>query len=473
MNRKFLPGVGCGAALAVAWSLSACAADPDLPKPAAITSQHYDAAAEQALGVRLGDAAKADWWRVLRSPKLDAVMRQALDGNLDLAAADATLAQAAEGVVASRGALRPQVDLVGSAGRARAANGAVATQDFYAIGPQISFDPDLFGGLHRRVDETVAIADAQKHQTGATYLILTGDVATQAIALASARAQIVAVQTLLADDHRTLDLVRAGHRYGAATEADVAQASARLAQDETLLPPLEQQADTARHTLSVLSGKGPGDWAAPDFDLCDFALPADLPVSLPSALARSRPDIQVAEARVRAAGAAVGVATADLYPRLQLTASVADAGPGVGALWNLAAGLAGPIYRGGTLKAQRRAARDGYDAALAGYRQTVIRALGQVADALQAVNHDGAEHAAQAQALAAAEASLTLNREGYRAGEVDLLQVLDSQQAYQRALLGEIRARTAQHLDTVRLSVALGGDAGAAFERRAAARDRH
>jgi len=465
------------AALAAALMLSACASGPDLPKPGPIVSRHYDEGAERRLAaapgpgaapaIVLGASASRDWWRAFRSPKLDAVIARALAGNHDLAAADAALRRARDLVAVARGGLRPQLDLGADAGGARSAQGAAAAGTFYAVGPRVSFDPDLFGGLRSGVKAQDALADLEAHRTQAAYLTLTGDVAATALQLASARAQIEAVQALLIDDRRTVDLVRAGHAHGGATQADMAQAESQLAQDETLLPPLEQQRDAARHALSVLAGEGPADWTAPDFDLDDFDLPAALPVSLPSDLARGRPDIQAADDRLRAAAADVGVAAADLYPRLQLSASVVGAGPG--ALWSLAAGLAGPISHGGSLKANRRAAVDGYDAALASYRQTVVRALGQVADLLQAIDHDGAEHAAQAHALAAAQASLDLDRQAYRAGEVDLLRVLDAERARQRALLGEIRARAAQRLDAIQLGVALGGDTGDVLARRAAA----
>src|SRR5262249_28349444 len=178
-------------------------------------------------------------------------------------------------------------------------------------------------------------------------------------------------EVLLADDRKNLELVRTGHLHGSATQVDVALATAQLAQDETLLPPLAQQRDVARHALSILAGKGPADWVAPDFDFSDFALPSDLPLSLPSELAREPPDILAAGAHLQAASAAVGVATADLYPHLELSGSLAEAGPGIGALWSVAGGLAGPIFHGGTLEANRRASMDSYRASLAGYQQTV------------------------------------------------------------------------------------------------------
>ncbi|NWD85889.1 TolC family protein, partial [Pseudomonas sp. K5002] len=140
-------------------------------------------------------------------------------------------------------------------------------------------------------------------------------------------------------------------------------------------------------------------------------------------------------------------------------------GNGGTALWGFAAGLAGPIFDGGTLKAERQAAVEGYNAALANYQQTVIKSFGQVADTLQAINHDAEEYQAQTAALQAAANSLRLNQQAYGAGESGLLQVLEAQRAYEQALLGQIRASTAQHLDTVRLFVALGGRSVNDFKR--------
>lgn len=469
--------------------LPACTVGPDYTRPAEPVSEHYDQQAEKQLaaaggpigaqGIGFGQKAAGDWWSAFGSAKLDQVMHQAIAGNLDLAAADATIAQATEAVTAAEGGLYPQVDYGAKLGRQRSAGSPKpSTSSLYAIGPRVSFDLDIFGGTKRLVERQAALADFQKHRFDAAYLTLTGDVASQAILLASARAQIDAVQTLLADDRKNLELVRIAHLGGSVTQIDVALAETQLSQDQTLLPPLAQQRDTARHALSVLAGKAPADWAAPDFDLTDFVLPSDLPVSLPSEVAHDRPDILAAEAELHAASAAIGVATANLYPQLTLSASLTQAAAGPGSLleagstlWSIAGGLAGPIFHGGALEADRRAAVDSYRASLAGYQQTVIKSFGQVADVLQAINHDAEEYSAQDRALNAAGASLRLNREGYRGGETGVLQVLDAERAYQQALLGQIRTKTAQYLDTAQLSVALGGNSAGAFERSAPYRE--
>jgi len=463
--------------------LSGCTVGPDFDAPPKSASQHYDRSAETQLAaadgasspqhINFGRKPDGDWWSAFASAKLDPVMRRTIEGNLDLAAADATIAQVSEAVRAAEGGLYPQIDYGAQLSRQRSAGlPQPSTSSLYAIGPQVSFDLDIFGGTQRLVEQQGALVDLQKRRFEAAYLTLTGDVASEAILEASARAQIDAVQVLLADDRENLELVRRAHLTGSVTQVDVALAESQLSQDQTLLPPLAQQRDVARHALSVLAGAGPADWIAPDFDLADFVLPPDLPVSLPSELAHDRPDIQGAEAELHAASAAIGVATANLYPHLTLSASLTQAATGPGStLWSIGAGLAGPIFHGGTLEADRRGAIDGYKAALANYRQTVVKSLGQVADVLQAISHDAEEYAAQERALAAAKTSLRLNREGYRLGETGVLRVLDAERAYQQALLGHIRAETARYLDTTQLAVALGGNSAGAFTQRTAFRD--
>jgi NodT family efflux transporter outer membrane factor (OMF) lipoprotein len=465
-------------ALAAFVFLSACTVGPDFKAPTDSTSQHYNQQAEQNLGgeqrIQWGKKITGQWWSAFRSPKLDQVIHRAIDGNLELVAADATIRQAASSVAAAQGALYPQVDFGATAGRQRTHNAKEPSVDnFYAIGPRVGFDLDVFGGNKRQIEEQQAFSDLQKRRYDAAYLTMTGNVASQALLVASANEQIKAVEKLLANDAKNLELVRAAHVNGATTQIDVSLAETRLAQDRTLLPPLAQQRDAASHALSILTGKGPADWIAPRFDLADFTLPSNVPVALPSEMAHSRPDVQQAEAELHIASAAVGVATANLYPKVTLSASLAEAASGNGgaALWGFAAGITGPIFNGGTLKAERQAAVEGYNATLAGYQQTVISSFGQVADTLQAINHDAEQLRAQGDALHAAETSFQLNQQAYAQGENSILQVLEAERAYEQALLGQIRAKTAQYLDTVQLFVALGGNSVGVFEQSVASRE--
>ena len=226
----------------------------------------------------------------------------------------------------------------------------------------------------------------------------------------------------------------------------------------------------ARHALAVLVGQTPADWSPPDFELGEITLPRELPVSLPSELVHSRPDILAAEAQLHAATAAVGIATANLYPQITLTASGGQqALPAAarqlfdrsGAAWSLISGLTAPIFDGGTLRADRRAAIDELHASAERYQQAVLGSFGQVADVLDALSQDAANLSAQTRALAAAQSSLELSRESYSAGNSGVLQVLDAQRQRQRqrqqAQLGFVRAHAQQYLHTTQLFLALGG----------------
>jgi NodT family efflux transporter outer membrane factor (OMF) lipoprotein len=191
-----------------------------------------------------------------------------------------------------------------------------------------------------------------------------------------------------------------------------------------------------------------------------MSLPQDVPLVVPSELVRSRPDIRAAEAQLHAASAAVGIATADLYPRVTLSASIAEqgllGGP-AGAAWSVIGGITAPIFHGGALSASRRAAQDAYQAAFAQYQQTVLTAFRQIADTLHALQNGADAVMAQQHALSSATEALRLNREGYTAGTATILQVLDAQRLQQLAELSLVQARTERFLQTVNLFVAAGG----------------
>jgi NodT family efflux transporter outer membrane factor (OMF) lipoprotein len=216
--------------------------------------------------------------------------------------------------------------------------------------------------------------------------------------------------------------------------------------------------------LSVLAGKAPSEWQPPDFDFSSLALPQDLPVRLPSQLVRERPDILAAEAGLHAASAAIGVATAGLYPDVSLSASWAQEAARMGSLfdsasgvWSVAAGLTAPLFHGGTLEAQRQATVDAFAAELGVYRQTVLQAFGQVADVLRALQHDALLLDAEETALAAAQASYDLAQQSYQAGQASFLQVLDAQRLLAQAQLGYAKAKSQRYLDTAQLFAAMGG----------------
>ena len=213
----------------------------------------------------------------------------------------------------------------------------------------------------------------------------------------------------------------------------------------------------------MLVGRAPADWSPPDFDLASLPMPKALPVAIPSQLVHQRPDILAAEARLQAATADIGVATAKLYPDLNLSASLTQ-----GALhpetlfdykysaFSLAGGLTQPLFEGGRLKASVRAAKDRRTIALATYQQTVLRAFGQVADLMQSIQHDQEAVAAQRKAEDRAAETLRLARLAYGAGGTGLLPVIDASRQLSNARLGVVRAEGQLRLDAAALFVATG-----------------
>jgi NodT family efflux transporter outer membrane factor (OMF) lipoprotein len=424
--------------------------------------------ARAAQRVAIGAKVKDDWWTLFHSQQLDSVMRAALADSPTIQQATATLAQGRELTAAAAGALLPQIDLATQAGgqavnvQISGVNRPPVSVPILGVGPTVSYTMDVFGALQRTVEAQSAQADVSDYQLAATYLALSGNITTQAITIAGLRAQIKTVNDILADDQKNLNLVKTAQAGGTATMVDVTTAQTQLNNDRTLLPPLRQQLSVARDAVSVYAGKTPADWSPPDFDLAALKLPPVVPVSLPSELVRQRPDILAAEAQLHVASAQVGVATANLYPKFTLTAGFAQTTTditnftGAFSAWSAFANMAAPIFHGGTLSAQQRAAKDAFDATWASYRQTVIQAFGQVADELQALAHDDQAVKAQQAAVASADQALRLARLSYQAGNSTLLQLLDPERQREQAVLGLVRAETQRLNDTAQLLVALG-----------------
>lgn len=479
--RRFLSCLIC---LGIAGTLLGCKLGPNFVAPKAPTDTVYrkdntttltGGSKDTSQRLVSGEALREDWWTLFRSPELDATVQAAIGGNRTLVQARATLAQAQQAEIQAAGGLYPQLNVAASADRQRL-NFAVlgikpnplfprfAEFNVFSVGPQVNYNLDIWGGTQRLIEERAAQTEYQGYQMAAAYLSLTGNAVTQALTIASIRAQIAAANDIIASDERNLSLVQRELEAGEATSIEVESAQSQLENDRTFLPPLRQQLSAARNALSLLVGRTPAEWSPPDFDLDRIALPADLPIRVPAELVHRRPDILAAEAQLKAANAAVGVATVALFPNITLTAAYEQLSTSVGnwfALqnnaWNLAANLTAPIFHGGELTAQKKTAIDAFDATRAGYEQTVLTAFSQVATVLDALQHDGELVDAQHRALDAAQRSLKLTRDSYQGGNVGILLVLDAQRRYEQARLGYVRAVQQRYLDTVQLFAAMGG----------------
>jgi NodT family efflux transporter outer membrane factor (OMF) lipoprotein len=463
--------------------LAGCTVGPNFERPPAPATTAYRPPAEQRPAAPaepvadLGAGPQDNWWKAFGSPDMDRLVDQALAHNFSLAAADATLASADDEARAIAGRQLPQIDAnarieqeqinlsaFGFEPSPALGLGGNPAFHLYSVGGGIGYDLDLFGGRRRETEQGLAQAETQRHRAQAARLAVAGRVVNQVLAIAAIRKQIDVADALLADDLRNVDLTTKRQQAGEGTLVEVLNAQAQYTGDRGAIPQLHQQLDEARHLLATLVGIAPADLGPTDFDLEAMLLPDAIPVALPSELVHRRPDILQAEADLHAATAAIGVATAKLYPDITIGATLEQGSPSTSSLlknafrgYDVFGGLSAPIFHGGTLKAERAAAVDRAHAAAATYQQTVLDAFQQVADLLSALQSDARSVANQRESVEVAQHSLQLSRRSFQVGNSGILQVLDSERLYQRATTDLTLARTRQYLNAARLYVATAG----------------
>ena len=462
-------------ASAAVFGLWGCTVGPDFERPAAPVVNGYTAQPlpEQTASADIagGDAQRflqdrdvpGDWWTSFGSPAVNGLVGDALKGNPDLDSAQAALRQAHELYLAQRGSLFPQVNGSALAERERSAASG-ATFDLFNAGVSVSYLVDVFGGVRRSIEAQAAVEENQQFQLEATYNTLISNVITTALQAASLTAQIAATQDIVAAQSQELDLLNQQFELGAVARGDVLQQQSQLAATQASLPPLQKQLEQVRNQLTVLLGRFPVQDQVPALQLTDLKLPTDLPLSLPSKLVEQRPDVRAAEAVLHQASAQIGVATANQLPQITLSGGVGPSAGTIGNLfngqligWNVAAGLTAPIFRGGTLEAEKRAAIDAYDRAAAQYRSTVLNAFANVANVLTALERDAETLQVQLYAEQTAQQSLDITQQRFQAGAIAYLALLDAQRVYEQARIALVVAQANRYADTVALFQALGG----------------
>ena len=474
--------------LSFAALLSGCAVGPDFVVPAAPVAAGYVAGklpkATQSAPIAGGAAQRliegrdvsGEWWTLFHSKQITALVNEAIENHPDIAAAEAALRQARETAVADAGQFLPQASSSNSVGRqqtsAAQSGGSSGTTSsttaqlytLYNTNVAVSFTPDVFGKTARTVEADLALADYQRFQLEATYLALTANVVSTAIADASYAAQIRVTRDLIASYQTQLDLLEKRFELGAVSQADVLSERAQVAQAQATLPPLEKARAQTRDQLMAYLGRFPNADKGEAVNLESVHLPRNLPLSLPSNLVRQRPDIRSVESRLHEASARIGVATAKMLPEITLSASGGSQALSLDKLfgsqmaaYSLSAALSGQVFDGGTLFHRREASVAAFEQSAATYRSTVISAFQNVADALQAIKHDAATLRAQVVAENVAAQSLEIARAQYRAGSTTYSIVLNAEQTLLNARLNRVRAQAARYADTAALFQALGG----------------
>lgn len=494
-NMKSTPVLSPALMLVLA-TLAGCALGPDFHRPAAPNAQGY--APEKTVAQQHGpvfDPHKDipfDWWTVFHSPQINSLIEKAFKANPSIEMAQASLREAQQSTLAQQGFFYPTFGLeylptrnklagnMGGNSPGVQGNGTVIQTYSNPAGPApyngpvyynfhtaqvtLSYAPDVFGGNRRQVESLEAQAESQRFQLEAAYITLASNVVAAALQEASVRAQIRAMEEVVADNRKLLEVTRNQYRLGYAMGLDVAAQEQALAQAEQALIPLKQQLEQTRDLLRVLAGQLPSEELPETFDLDTLHLPEDLPLSLPSRLVEQRPDIRAAEAQLHAANAQVGVALANRFPQFTITgylggeASVPNQMFHSGAgFFSLIGDITQTVFDGGTLKAREQGAKEALAQVAAQYRQTVLLAFQNVADTLHAIRSDADALQAAQRTREAAKKTLHITRQQYEAGQVAYPLLLAADQSYQQAVMTLIQIRTNQLGDTAALYQALGG----------------
>jgi NodT family efflux transporter outer membrane factor (OMF) lipoprotein len=480
----------------IALSIAACTVGPNYTRPQTETPPAFtppptanaDAAEDPAKTL-------AQWWKTFDDAELDHLVDRALQQNLDIQSASARIAQArAQRDVAAGGEL-PQVDGAGSAQRYKIPeaisdigsdlvppDSGISSPipsyiNLYRVGVDASWELDLFGGTRRSIEAAAANTEAAVAARRGAIVSVLGELGRQYAELRSAQARSALATRRSAIEQELLELADNRQQHGLANDIDVAQARGQLQTTQATLPTLEAQIARSRHAIAVLLGQPP---ASLDAELAEAAplppAPPSVPVGLPSQLLLNRPDVQQADRQLAAATAQIGVAEAQRFPSLSLTAATGFASRELDDLlergswnWNGGASISAPIFSAGRLAANQRSAEAAAQQQAIAYRRTVLQAFQEVEDALAGYGAEQTRYGSLSGASDSARYALERIREQYRVGLVPYLQVLDADRTVAQADDAVLQSEAQRTELMVRLYKALGGgwqtvsdDAGAA-----------
>ena len=446
--------------------LAACAVGPDYHAPETKAAEKFDNM-EPNYSTGQGTAA---FWHTFSDSELDKLVTDALASNHDLRIA---LTRVEEARALRRDAafdLAPSINASGGYTKTRTSNqglltGAARDSEFYDAGFDAFWELDFFGGVRRGLEASKAELGAEEASLQDVQVIVTGEVTRTYFELRGQQLQLNVARRNVANQQSTLELAQARLDAGSGTEFDTARAQAQLSTTLGTIGPLEATVARSIHRLSVLVGREPGALRAeltPTQNLPP--LPGIVSVGDPASLLRRRPDIRVAERELASATAQIGVAVADLFPRVTFTGSAGYVAGSSGALGDrgtdayvLAPGITWGIFDYGHVQARIGAAKWRKEGALLRYEKTVLQALEETEDSL--VTHARArdrlvhdEAAVQASTTAAG-----LARVRYENGASDFLQVLDAERTLLQSEDQLARSRTDAATSLIAVYKALGG----------------
>lgn len=463
--RKLVPAL-------LALFAASCSVGPDFRPPAGRMPEQWASPLQAGLDASSADPERA-WWKQFHDPKLDDLVQRAVAGNTDVAEAVARVRAARALRSGSVAGFFPKLDTSAEYSRLQI-SGATGSQpvlassrefDNYSVGFDSTWEIDVFGGQRRSLEKTSAELEAAGADLHAALVSVLGEVARNYMEMRSLQARVAIAEQNAASQLQTLDLVRWRFDAGLAGALDVEQASYNRDETRSRVPALAIQLAAARHRLAVLLGLEAG---ALDAELAAAAplpaVPASVSVGIPAELLRRRPDVVAAEERLAAATAAIGVATADLYPKLSLSGSFSVSASDIANLdavaahgFNVGPTLRWNLFDAGRLRSIVNVRSAEAEAALAAWQTTVLTAGEEVENALVAFVRERERRDRLADAREAARRALDLARLQYENGLVDFQRVLEGQRSvfvFEESLAAsEASVRT----NVVALYKALGG----------------
>ena len=448
--------------------LAACATGPNYsPKPVSASAA---APFVMAQGSTLVSDAQptSNWWRLYDDPVLDGLVHDALSANTDIRVAVARLAKARASLREEKGAREPQIGASGSAQYGRLPGpdvpGEKRNDVQVDVGLNVAYEVDLFGRVSRRIEAARGDVGAAEADADAVRVAIVSDTVRAYADAASSAERIAVAENIVALLYKSLTLTERQHQIGIANGLDIARIAALRDQRKAEIPLLQAERQGALFRLATLTGRTPHDLPAEVAErTTTLRLQQVIPVGDGASLLARRPDVRAAERRLAASTARIGVATADLYPRITLGGSIGSSGAGIGNVFsaNPFTWLIGPLINWTVNRSAARArvaeSRADTQAALATFDGTVLQALEETETALsgyqQALNRRDALLAARDQAQRAA----TITRARQREGDISSLELLDAERtaADAEAALAEGNARIADA--QVDLFKALGG----------------
>jgi multidrug efflux system outer membrane protein len=452
----------------LALALAGCSVGPDYREPQTPAAAAYENGSQPGLSA---DPAVAEWWREFGDARLEELVQQAVEGNHDLRGAVALLREARALYDQETWSLVPSVTAHADYTRQMFSNATflngvprdARTFGFFTAGFDAAWEIDVFGRVRREREAAGAEVGAAEANLRDVLLSLLAEIARNYFEYRGALVHLEVARKNAQVQEETLKLTVARFEGGRGTELDVSRARAELKSTHALIPPIEVDAAQAKNRLAVLLGRPPSGFALDPAGLSD-RIPSLVAIGKPEDLLRRRPDIRAAERRLAASTARIGVATADLFPRVTFTGTFGPQAPTIGGLFQpgAAAYSFGPSLRWaafdlGRVAARIRAADAHADADLQAYQQTVLLALEDAENALVQFGRQRARRDALIEAVQASEQAAALADARYQAGAVDFLTTLDAQRTVLSLQLQLAESRTRTMTALVSVYKALGG----------------